>query len=129
MDWKNCTFKYVEYNGEDVAIQVSQPKVGDVTPSMSVPIVESNTDYALIKQLLDDGEITISASDKGEEWSRIRTVRDDLLAKSDWTQGADTPLASGKKTEWTTYRGKLRDLPEDQKSKTKFSDITWPTKP
>ena len=129
MDWKNCTFKYVEYNGEDVSIQVSQPKVGDVTPSMSVPIAESNTDYALIKQLLDDGEITISASDKGEEWSRIRTVRDDLLVKSDWTQGADTPLASGKKTEWATYRDKLRDLPEDQKSKTKFSDITWPTKP
>ena len=77
MDWKNCTFKYVEYNGEDVSIQVSQPKVGDVTPSMSVPIAESNTDYALIKQLLDDGEITISASDKGEEWSRRRTVREE----------------------------------------------------
>ena len=129
MDWKNCTFKYVEYNGENASIQVTAPKVDDVSLSLSVPLSEDNTDYVKIKKLLDDGEITIVAADQGEEWSRIRTVRDDLLVKSDWTQGADTPLASGKKTEWATYRGKLRDLPEDQKSKTKFSDITWPTKP
>ncbi len=63
------------------------------------------------------------------EWTRIRRERDRLLAESDWTQANDTPLASGKVTEWGTYRTSLRDLPSDQSSKTKYSDITWPTKP
>ena len=52
-----------------------------------------------------------------EEWKQIRTERDRLLTNSDWTQGSDSPLASGKKTEWATYRTKLRTLPEDQKDK------------
>ena len=64
-----------------------------------------------------------------DEWTRIRRERDRLLAESDWTQANDTPLASGKVTEWGTYRTSLRDLPSDQSSKTKYSDITWPTKP
>ena len=64
-----------------------------------------------------------------DEWTRIREERDRLLANSDWTQGADSPLASGKKTEWATYRTKLRTLPEDQKDKTTCASITWPSQP
>ena len=63
------------------------------------------------------------------EWKFIRAERDRLLTSSDWTQGADSPLASGKKTEWATYRTKLRTLPEDQKAKTTYADITWPSQP
>ena len=129
MSFENCTFQYQQYNGENVCISVSYPKVGNSTPMMSVPLDENNSDYTAIKKLSDAGDITISPAPTGAEWERIRSVRDDLLMQSDWTQGADSPLASEKKTEWQTYRGKLRSLPEDQKSKTKFSDITWPTKP
>ena len=64
-----------------------------------------------------------------DEWTRIRTERDRLLTNSDWTQGSDSPLASGKKTEWATYRTKLRTLPEDQKAKKTYADITWPSQP
>ena len=64
-----------------------------------------------------------------DEWTSIRKKRDRLLTNSDWTQGGDTPLTSAKKTAWATYRTSLRDLPSDQSSKTKYSDITWPTKP
>ena len=63
------------------------------------------------------------------EWKLIRGERDRLLANSDWTQGADSPLASGKKTEWATYRTKLRDVPKDQKDKTTYASITWPSEP
>ena len=63
------------------------------------------------------------------EWKRIRAERDRLLTNSDWTQGADSPLASGKKTEWATYRTKLRTLPEDQKDKKTYASITWPSEP
>ena len=64
-----------------------------------------------------------------EEWKQIRTERDRLLTNSDWTQGSDSPLASGKKTEWATYRSKLRTLPEDQKDKKTYASITWPSEP
>ena len=64
-----------------------------------------------------------------DEWTDIRTERDKLLTNSDWTQGSDSPLASGKKTEWATHRTKLRTLPEDQKAKTTYADITWPSQP
>jgi len=64
-----------------------------------------------------------------DEWTQIRSKRDRLLTESDWTQGADSPLASGKKTEWATYRTKLRTLPEDQKDKTTYASITWPSEP
>ena len=64
-----------------------------------------------------------------DQWAAIRAERDRLLTNSDWTQGADSPLASGKKTEWATYRTKLRTLPEDQKDKTTYASITWPSEP
>ena len=64
-----------------------------------------------------------------EEWTRIRTERDKLLTESDWTQANDTPLTDADVAKWKTYRTSLRDLPSDQSSKTKYSDITWPTKP
>ena len=64
-----------------------------------------------------------------EEWTRIRAERDRLLTSSDWTQGGDTPLASDKKTAWATYRTKLRDVPKDQKDKTTYASITWPSEP
>ncbi len=64
-----------------------------------------------------------------DEWEYIRATRAKLLTRSDWTQGADSPLASAKKTEWATYRTKLRTLPEDQKDKTTYASITWPSQP
>tara|TARA_B100001123_G_C15001671_1_gene903807 strand:- start:67 stop:606 length:540 start_codon:yes stop_codon:yes gene_type:complete len=64
-----------------------------------------------------------------EEWKLIREERDRLLTNSDWTQGGDTPLTSAKKTAWATYRTKLRDIPKDQKDKTTYASITWPSKP
>ena len=63
------------------------------------------------------------------EWVNIRAERDRLLTESDWTQANDTPLSDADVAKWKTYRTSLRDLPSDQSSKTKYSDITWPTKP
>ena len=60
-----------------------------------------------------------------EEWTRIRTERTRLLAETDHLALSDQTLSADMKT----YRTSLRDLPSDQSSKTKYSDITWPTKP
>ena len=60
-----------------------------------------------------------------EEWTRIRTERTRLLAETDHHALSDQTLSADMKT----YRTKLSDLPSEQSSKTKYSDITWPTKP
>ena len=61
-----------------------------------------------------------------DEWEMIRAERDRLLTETDWMTCSDSPAMSDANK---TYRQKLRDLPEDQKDKTKYSDITWPSKP
>ena len=64
-----------------------------------------------------------------EEWKRIRTQRTRLLAETDWVvikareNGGQVPAA------WKTYRVALRDIPAELSDKTKYSEITWPTKP
>ena len=60
-----------------------------------------------------------------EEWVRIRQERTRLLAETDHHALSDQTLSDDMKT----YRKSLRDLPSAQSSKTKYSDITWPTKP
>ena len=41
----------------------------------------------------------------------VRTYRNQLLAESDWTQIADSPLTDAQRLVWRTYRQKLRDYP------------------
>ena len=60
-----------------------------------------------------------------EVWTQIRNERTRLLAETDWMAGTDTTL----NVVWKAYRKELRDLPDDQSSKTSFADIVWPTKP
>ena len=66
--------------------------------------------------------------------SRVRSERNGKLASSDWTQGADSPLAAAKQTEWATYRQELRDFPAGKSKVSEFSvdsdlRIIWPTPP
>ena len=60
-----------------------------------------------------------------EEWVQIRKERTRLLGDTDHHALSDQTLSDDMKT----YRKSLRGLPSAQSSKTKYSDITWPTKP
>ena len=61
------------------------------------------------------------------QWAEmLRFERDKQLATSDWTQAADSPLSSSKKTQWATYRQALRDLPA---SATLGMAVEFPDKP
>ena len=47
------------------------------------------------------------------QWAAmLRSTRNGLLNKSDWTQTADSPLTEIQKEQWKIYRQVLRDLPE-----------------
>jgi hypothetical protein len=79
-----------------------------------------------------------SAEKVGETWTQVwsteplsvetaglnvRTHRNKLLTKSDWTQTEDSPV---NKASWKTYRQSLRDI----SLQTNFPyEVTWPTPP
>ena len=46
-------------------------------------------------------------------WKELRNMRNYKLSVCDWTQGNDSPITEAKKQEWTLYRQKLRDLPDN----------------
>ena len=71
-------------------------------------------------------EAAYRASIDAKVGTSVRANRDQKLAASDWTQMADSPLTSEKKTEWATYRQSLRDLP----TASGFPHtMTWPDEP
>lgn len=70
-----------------------------------------------------DGEKWYNPKTPEQEWESIRAARDALLAKSDWTQLPDVPLAT--KEAWAAYRQALRDITLQPDP---FS-ITWPQPP
>ena len=80
------------------------------------------------KEIVKD-DTAKAAWELAEEWKRIRTERTRLLAETDWVvikareNGGTVPAA------WKTYRVALRDIPSEQSDKTKYSEITWPTRP
>lgn len=45
-----------------------------------------------------------------ERLNVVRSIRNTLLAQSDWTQLPDSPLTDAKRAEWATYRQALRDI-------------------
>ena len=123
-----------DYSGEtDYSIVETEVDVegfkrsGHITSDIGGKYYHLKWDASKKEVVKDDDAKT--AWEVAEEWKLIRSKRDRLLTNSDWTQGADSPLASGKKTEWATYRTKLRTLPEDQKDKTTYASITWPSEP
>lgn len=65
--------------------------------------------------------------------NEIRKERNELLAKSDWTQLPDNALSEEQKRQWITYRKQLRDLPPlvniQSSYVTTFNSITWPVEP
>ena len=80
------------------------------------------------KEIVKD-DTAKAAYDLAEEWKQIRAERTRLLAETDWVvikareNGGQVPAA------WKTYRVALRDIPSEQSDKTKYSEITWPTRP
>ena len=96
---------------------------------MSRQVVNCTTGEVTIEEFTDE-EIAAAAKaieDADKDFSSIRAQRNARLAATDWTQGADSPLSSSKKTAWATYRQELRDYPS---TATKVSELgAWPTEP
>ena len=66
--------------------------------------------------------------DTPQEAENVRTKRDALLNKYEWTVNSPD-LTDDKKAEWKTYRQALRDLPDQSGFPWEADGMTWPTKP
>jgi hypothetical protein len=97
---------------------------------------ENNLVYEI--PIIKDAEIYPPAPEKTPEelfeiaLTELRIKRDNLLIESDWTQLADIQSTYSEiwKTNWTTYRQQLRDLPNRCVSgELNIYSFEWPTKP
>ena len=80
----------------------SNLEITDITPYN-----QCVTDWEAAKT--KETEANVVSDEEYEKW--FREIRNTLLLDSDWTQFTDSPLTDAKKTEWKTYRQKLRDMP------------------
>ena len=81
-------------------------------------------EFVSVVQVADMSAEEIQAN-KDSAMANIRGQRNQLLKDCDWTQIADCTIP--KKSEWTTYRQTLRDLPSTITEPRTFTD--WPNNP
>ena len=132
-----------DFSGEDYEIvetdaplsyETKDSDDNDITVSFNESgYIHSDGTYSLKwdaskKEIVKD-DTAKSAWELAQEWKQIRKRRTRLLEETDWVvikareNGGQVPAA------WKTYRVALRDIPSEQSSKTKYSEITWPTRP
>ena len=110
-DQVNVTFEPGEVFGE---IDESLIFEDDIK---NVPEEYRESPEILSIDLQDNGTYTFSVNEQANEsrnrflLENVRRERDLQLLNSDWTQLNNTTLDDAKKSEWETYRQKLRDLP------------------
>jgi len=96
------------------------------TKFIAGPVFTDTTDDEGNVTTAADNEAAYRAKVDADAGASVRAERDKKLTETDWTQMADSPLSSDKKTEWATYRTSLRDLP----SASGFPHtMIWPTEP
>ena len=126
--------KSYDFSGEDYEVVETEVDVNKFSISGHITsTIEGVTSYHLKwdaskKEVVTD-DTAKAAWELAEEWKLIRRERTRLLAETDWVvikareNGGQVPAA------WKTYRVALRDVPSEQSDKTKYSEITWPTRP
>ena len=82
-------------------------------------------DATLKKQIEIDVDNQESANFEQNIIDDKKSQRNALLLQSDWTMVSDSKLSDEQKTEATTYRQALRDLPTQDG----FPDVEFPAKP
>lgn len=106
---------------------------GVVDLLMSRDYDESTQHLENVDPYLDDGvAYTVRVVTNSDEynnqlvynkWLEVRSLRDEYLSSSDWTQLPD--VSNVDKTAWATYRQQLRDITTQADP----FNITWPSTP
>lgn len=121
--------KYAIINGNAILanIIVAEPDFIESIRSEWAEIIEL-TDHpaANIGDTWDGTSFSKPAPDLEALATSVRQQRNTLLAESDWTQLADSPLDADGKLAWALYRESLRMIPQQEG----FPEaVNWPPKP
>ena len=99
----------------------------ELRPNAKFQMVNDDVTW-LDKEQTEPTESEIKAKmkeiEEAEPMNILRSVRNEMLSSTDWTQSRDVTLSDDAK--WKTYRQALRDITKDYKS---LDDVTWPEKP
>ena len=89
----------------------------DQQPWASQPYlsITAEQDIDMSAFMVIDGQLSAKPVDVAqqaqEQFAKLRSLRNILLAKCDWTQMPDSPLSVDVREKWATYRQALRDFP------------------
>jgi hypothetical protein len=89
-------------------------------------VIESSKNLFGKKWKVDLNTFAITEVIPGKTWGEIRTVRDALLAQSDFINNADYPMTQEKRSAARAYRQALRDLTKTYASP---DEVVWPVNP
>ncbi len=99
----------------------------ELRPNAKFQMVNDDVTW-LDKEQTEPTESEIKAKmkeiEEAEPMNILRSVRNEMLSSTDWTQSRDVTLSDDAK--WKTYRQALRDITKDYKS---LDDVKWPEKP
>lgn len=93
---------------------------GEKRYSFDIYRISTNDREDLESELNDDEEkyqawLELAKNTEYDELAKeIRSKRDDLLNKSDWTQMSDTALSEEEQEKYRTYRQALRDITKQE---------------
>ena len=74
----------------------------------------------------EEAELDAMAEAADLDLSHIRSLRNGMLASSDWTQLGDASLGDHTAEEWRTYRTSLKAIPQTYN---RVSTVVWPEDP
>ena len=78
---------------------------------------------------LEAKELEFNNNSFNRALEEVRLKRNNLLAKTDWTDLPNSPLTDEKKSEWQTYRTNLRDITEGVTTVEQARAVEFPEKP
>ena len=125
MSWVPSDVIEVWWDGESGTIEYNDGKAGIAITSLPSVYNQAKIDWQYVWNKFPE-----NATSEKRCYRLLRSIRDQKLRRSDWTQFNDSPLTDAKKDEWKTYRQALRDITSSQPTPNiELSNITWPTEP
>ena len=80
-----------------------------------------------LKRIEDEQKAREEAIEASRDYlEELRSLRNQKLTQSDWTQVSDAPFTEEQKISWQSYRQALRDLPENTEDP---KNPVWPVAP
>jgi len=90
----------------------TEPDIDTVRSFVTAAREAFDASLSVVEADVSDTINRIIEREKGLSLTRIKIWRDFLLHTSDWTMLEDAPVTADEKTDWKTWRQKIRELPD-----------------